>query len=74
MRIDAEAPSRLGPIQSVRVSIDVCGSFEALAKLVYRLESDFYLLRIETVAISPPERDNPHPSMQLQLRALKDPS
>lgn len=74
MRIDAEAPSRLGPIQSVRVTMDVKGPFQALVDLLHRLESDQYLFRIETVAINPPQQDDPNPSMQLQLQTLKDPS
>ncbi len=74
IRIDAEAPTRLGPLQSVRISLDVNGSFDALAKMLHRLESDQYLFRVETVSISPPQRDNPDPSMQLQIRTMKDPS
>lgn len=74
LRIDAEAPDRMGPLHSVRVTLEVTGSFQALTGLLHRLESDQYLIRIETVAISPPRQDQPHPSMQLSIRTIKDPS
>lgn len=74
LRIDAEAPTRLGPIQSLRISLDVAAPFDDLTRLLHRLESDYYLMRVETVSISPPQRDAPHPSMQLQVRIMKDPS
>ena len=72
MRIDAQAPERLGPIQSVRVTIDVNGSFDALTGLLHRFDSDQYLMRVETVAISPPERDRTVPMMNVTIQIMKD--
>jgi len=72
MRIDTQAPERLGPMQSVRVMIDVNGNFDALTKLLYRFDSDPYLIRVETVAISPPERDGSMPKMNVTLQIIKD--
>lgn len=74
MRIDAQAPERIGQMQSVRVAIDVNGSFEALVKLLHRFDSDDYLIRVETVDISPPERDRSTPKMGVSLQILKDAS
>jgi hypothetical protein len=74
MRIDAQAPARLGPMQSVRVTIDVNGSFDALTGLLHRFDSDPYLIRVETVAISPADRDRPVPTMNVNLQLLKDAS
>lgn len=72
MRIDAQAPEKIGPLQSVRVNIDVNGSFESLIKLLHRFDSDHYLIRVETVAISPPERDRSTPTMNVNLQIIKD--
>lgn len=74
MRIDAQAPERLGQMQSVRVSIDVNGSFEALIGLLHRFDADQYLIRVEAVAINPPERDHSTPKMSVSLQIIKDAS
>ncbi|QDT13326.1 GspMb/PilO family protein [Planctomycetes bacterium K23_9] len=74
MRIDTEAPSRMGPLESVRVSMDVTGSFDSLSRLLQQLESGVYLLRIESVSIKPAERNRRTPSMQLSLLMLKEKS
>ena len=74
LRIDAEAPTRLGPLETIRASIDVAGSFESLNRLLYRIESDQFLMRIETLTINPPERRRTTPSMQISVRILKDKS
>lgn len=72
MRIDTQSPTRLGPLESVRVAMDVSGSIESLNKFLHALEGGQYLVRIETVAISPPERDRKHPTMQLSVCLLRD--
>lgn len=72
MRIDAQAPERLGPMQAVRVTIDVNGTFEDLTQLLYRFDTNQYLIRVETVAISPPERERTTPSMNVTLQIIKD--
>jgi hypothetical protein len=74
MRIDAQAPERLGPMQSVRVTIDVNGSFQSLTRLLRRFDTDQYLIRVETIAISPPERDRTVPTMGVSLQIIKDAS
>lgn len=74
MRIDAQPPERLGPIQSVRVTIDVNGSFESLTQLLRRFDSDQYLIRVDSVAISPAERDRTVPAMNVNLQIIKDAS
>ncbi len=72
MRIDAQAPERLGPLQSVRVSMDVEGSFEALQTLLHRFDSDHFLMRVDTISISPPELNETVPTMNVTLQILKD--
>jgi hypothetical protein len=72
MRIDAQTPQRLGPMQSVSVMIDVNGSFEALTQLLYRFDANQYLIRVDTVAISPAERDEATPTMSVTLQIMKD--
>jgi hypothetical protein len=74
MRIDAQAPEKLGQMQTVRVMIDVHGSFEALTGLLHRFDADQYLIRVESVAISPPERDRSTPKMGVTLQIIKDAS
>ena len=74
MRIDAQAPEQLGQMQSVRVTIDVHGSFEALTGLLHRFDADHYLIRVESVDISPPERDRSTPKMGVSLQMIKDAS
>lgn len=72
MRIDAQAPERLGPMQSVSVTMDVNGSFDALTALLHQLDSDQYLMRVDTVAITPPERDRTVPTMNVTIQIMKD--
>ena len=72
MRIDTQSPEKLGPLQSIRVMIDVNGSFDALNQLLYRLDTDEYLIRIESVAIKPSSNDQPSSQMNLALRIIKD--
>ena len=74
MRIDTEAPSRLGPLESIRVSMDVTGSFESLTRLLHQLESGIYLTRIENLVINPAERNRKTPSMQISLQMIKEKS
>ena len=70
MRIDAETPERLGPMKTIAVSLDLSGSFVALNKVLHRFESDPYLLRVETISISPGDRSQSVPTMQLTLKML----
>jgi len=72
MRIDAQAPQKIGLLQSVQVSLDVNGSFDALTQLLHRLDCDRYLNRVETISITPPERDRTVPTMSISIRILKD--
>lgn len=72
MRIDAQAAERLGPMYSIRVAIDVHGSFDALTRLLHRFDFDRYLIRVETVSIEPPKRDGLDPSMSVSLQMIKD--
>ena len=71
MRIDAESPERLGPMKTIGVSLDLSGSFAELTKVLHRFESDPFLMRIETIAISPGERAKAAPTMQLTLKMLR---
>ena len=71
MRIDAESPERLGPMKSIAVSLDISGTFADLCRVLYRLETDPYLLRVETVSIIPGDRSKSAPTMQLTLKMLK---
>jgi type II secretory pathway component PulM len=70
MRIDAETPERLGPMKTIGVSLDLSGSFTALTRVLQRFESDPYLLRVETISISPGDRSQSMPTMQLTLKML----
>tara|TARA_R110002049_G_scaffold4601_5_gene32098 strand:- start:140046 stop:140588 length:543 start_codon:yes stop_codon:yes gene_type:complete len=71
MRIDAESPERLGPMKTIAVSLDLTGEFTDLTKVLHRFESDPYLLRVETIAISPGDRSQSTPTMQLTLKMLR---
>lgn len=70
MRIDAETPQRVGPMKTISVSLDLSGSFLALTKTLQRFESDPYLIRVETISISPGDRSQSTPTMQLTLKML----
>ncbi|MEO1525341.1 MAG: hypothetical protein AAFX06_07885 [Planctomycetota bacterium] len=70
-QINVEAAQRLGPVYSVRTTIDLSGSFEELSQALHLIESQDELLRIESLKISPAERGAP-PSMQLAIRLLKE--
>ncbi|MGB7344008.1 MAG: hypothetical protein WBD20_07330 [Pirellulaceae bacterium] len=74
IRIDASAPERLGPIESIHVKMAVSGSFSALSRLLQNIESSPLLTRIESIDISPAEKDKKSTSMNLSLRMLKDKS
>ena len=74
MRIDSESPARLGPMESVRVSLDVTGSFDSLIRLLNQLEGGTYHIRIDNLVINPAERNRQAPSMQLSLQMLKEKS
>lgn len=70
-QINVEAAQRLGPIYSVRTTIDLSGSFEQLNDALYLIESQPELLRVESLKISPAER-GAAPMMQLAIRVLKE--
>ncbi|KAA1262184.1 hypothetical protein LF1_47460 [Rubripirellula obstinata] len=72
MRIDAGAPTKLGPLHSVRISIEVLGSYQSLLKLLHDLDSDHYLIRIEDVAIKPPKQTRSTATMNVDLRIIKE--
>lgn len=72
MRIDAETPQKLGPLHSVRVSIEVLGSYESLLQLLHDFDSDHYLIRVEDVAIKPPTQIRSTSSMNVDLRIMKE--
>lgn len=72
MRIDAQTPQKIGLLQSVQVSLDVNGSFEALTRLLHRFDCDRFLNRVDTVSITPPERDQTVPTMSVSIHILKD--
>lgn len=72
MRIDAQVPERLGPMQSVRVNLEANGSFQSLARLLHRFDTDNYLIRTDSVAIKPAERNRSTPSMAVTLQVMKD--
>ena len=74
LRIDSEAPTRLGPMETIRVSMDVTGDFQSLNGLLHRIESDAYLMRVETLVINPAERKRTTPAMQMTVRILRDKS
>lgn len=71
-RIDTQAPEKLGPLQTIRATIDVAGSFDQLIDLLHRLETDQYLIRVESATITPPGRDHSASSMRLDLRVIKE--
>lgn len=72
LQINAEAPQRLGPIYSVRVTLDLTGEFSDLNAALFRLESQPELIRVETMQINPAERGASRPMMQLSVRLLKE--
>lgn len=72
LQIRVEAPKRLGPIYSVRVSLDVEGEFDELNQAIHRLESESQLLRVESLKNRPNERGDTRPMMQLTVQVLKE--
>ena len=72
LQINAETPQRLGPIYSVRVTLDLAGDFPSLNRALFRLESQEELVRVETLQIRPAKRGDSAPMMQLSLRLLKE--
>ncbi len=72
MRIDAGPPQKLTPLKSVRITMDVLGSYESLVQLLHRLDSDHYLIRVEDVVIKPPTQDRSTSSLTVALRILKE--
>jgi hypothetical protein len=71
-RIDTQPPEKLGPLHSIRVMIDVTGTFSSLMQLLHRLDTDPYLIRVESVAITPPGRDRSDSAMSMVLRVIKE--
>lgn len=71
-KINAEASQRLGPIYSVRVTLDLVGEFADLNDALYRLETQPELIRVESVQITPADRGASRPMMQLSVRLLKE--
>ena len=74
MRIDAMPPVKLGPLQTVRVNIEVTGDYRELIGLVHRLESDQYLVRIEDFSIVPPKRNRLKSMLTVVLQVMKEKS
>lgn len=72
LQINAESPKRLGPLYSVRVKMDFVGKFSDLNEVLFKLESQTELVRIETFQIKPAERGSALPTMQLSIRMLKE--
>lgn len=72
LQINAEASQRLGPIYSVRVTLDLAGEFSELNEALFQLESCSELVRVETLQITPAERGAASPMMQLSVRLLKE--
>ncbi len=72
LQINAETPVRLGPIYSVRVTLDMSGEFSELNNALGRLESQHQLVRVESIQITPAERGAATPMMQLSVRLLKE--
>ncbi|TWU08191.1 GspMb/PilO family protein [Stieleria varia] len=74
IQINAEAPQSLGPMDTIGVNLNVAGDFASLHQLLHRIESQQYLVRIESLKISPSERSNSLPTMQLSIRVLRSDS
>jgi hypothetical protein len=74
MRIDAAPPSKLGPMMSVRVTMDILGSYQSLLQLLHRFDSDHYLIRVEDLTISPPTQNRSTSSLSVALRIMKEKS
>ena len=72
LQIHVEPPKRLGPIYSVRVSLDIEGEFNELNQAVHRLESESQLLRVESLHIRPSQRGTTRPLLQLSVKVLKE--
>lgn len=71
-RIDTQKAERLNSMYSIRVLIDVTGQFDALLGLLYELDTNQYLIRVESVAITPPSQEETVSTMNLSLRVLKE--
>jgi len=77
IRIDTQSPEKLGPLQSIRVMIDLSGSFQSLMQLLYQLDTNQYLIRIESIAITPKKQgpdgtDEGLTTMMLGLRIIRE--
>ena len=72
MRIDAGPPVKMGPLHTVRISIEVLGSYESLIQLLHDFDSDPHLIRVEDVSIKPPTPTRSTASMNLDVRIMKE--
>ncbi|OYP29390.1 GspMb/PilO family protein [Rhodopirellula sp. MGV] len=70
--LNADPPQRLGTLYTVRVAIDLAGTYAELSQAVFQLESQPQLVRVETIHIQPNNRGGDRPQMQLSLRVLKE--
>jgi hypothetical protein len=69
-RIDGQTEFGIGPFQATRLRASVIGPAKQLDALLRQLEEGNSLVRIDTVSLVPPMRDEKHPTMQLSLVVL----
>ncbi|TWT54268.1 hypothetical protein Pla22_19100 [Rubripirellula amarantea] len=72
MRIDASEPQKMGALLSVRVNMDLLGSYESLLKILHRFDSDEYLIRVEELSIAPPNPNRSTSSLNVTIRVMKE--
>lgn len=72
MRIEPDAPVRVGPFESVRVTAEFHGEFADFHKLLADLDNDPKLLRVESVAIDAPKQADKPATMQLVVRMMEE--
>lgn len=72
MRIEPDAPVKVGPFESVRVTAEFAGEFADFHQLLSGLDNDSKLLRVESVAIDAPKQADKPATMQLVVRMMQE--
>ena len=70
VNLDSDQVRRVGPYRAVAMRIDLEGSMEDLDRLLYWLETDERLFRIESTKIEPASLDGRRRFMQITLLGL----
>ena len=70
----APEPVKIGSLEAASFQLDVEGPMKALDALLYSLETDEKLFRIESFRITPSRKENAKPQMHVKFLMLKEAS